>query len=168
MDTPRETLLDWLRDAHAMEEQAVKMLDSTADRLENYPELKARLLAHRDESREQVRLVAECLDALGADSSTMKDLAGKTVAMFQGMSGMFVSDEVVKATMAVYTFKHMEIAAYRSLMAAADAVGAPEVRRLCDTILPQEEAMADWLKEKIPMITQQFIGREQSGTTAKH
>mgnify|MGYP002716823196 CR=1 FL=1 len=39
----REHLLDWLRDAHAMEQQAEKMLKAQAERLEHYPELKARI-----------------------------------------------------------------------------------------------------------------------------
>src|SRR3546814_6791992 len=46
MATAEEHLMDWLRDAHAMEEQAEKMLRATAGRLENYPDLKARLESH--------------------------------------------------------------------------------------------------------------------------
>lgn len=34
MTTPTENLLDWLRDAHAMEQQAEKMLRAQAERLE--------------------------------------------------------------------------------------------------------------------------------------
>lgn len=168
MDDPKEMLLTWLRDAHAMEEQAEKMLSSTAARIENYPELKAKLEAHCEETREQARLVRGCIERLGGDTSTLKDMAGKATAMFQGMSGMFVSDEIVKASMAAYTFEHMEIASYRSLMAAADVAGLPEVRRVCETILPQEEAMAKWLEERLPSITKQFMERARHDMTAKH
>ena len=35
-----DRLMDWLRDAHAAEEQAATMLASTARRIVNYPELK--------------------------------------------------------------------------------------------------------------------------------
>ncbi len=42
----QENVMDWLRDAHAMEVQAEQMLTSTAKRLENYPELKARIEQH--------------------------------------------------------------------------------------------------------------------------
>ena len=41
MATVDERLNEWLRDAHAMEEQAEQMLSATASRIENYPELKA-------------------------------------------------------------------------------------------------------------------------------
>jgi len=169
MNEVRENLIEWLRDAHAMEQQAEKMLTATADRLENYPELKAKLEAHCQETRQQAHMVQQCLDRLGDDTSAMKDVAGKAMAMAQGLSGMFTSDEVVKASMASYTFEHMEIAAYKSLIAAAELAGEPEVKRVCETILPQEEAMAKWLSEHIASITQQFLSRDATpNTTAKH
>ena len=43
MATPEERLMQWLRDAHAAEEQAETGM---ADRLENYPKLKARIKKH--------------------------------------------------------------------------------------------------------------------------
>src|SRR3546814_12860689 len=75
----------------------------------------------------------------------MKDLAGRLTAFGQAMSGLFVSDEVVKGSMASYTFEHMEISAYRSLIAAAEAVGDQQTKQVCQEILAEEEAMASWL-----------------------
>ncbi len=169
MTDVQKNLLDWLRDAHAMEQQAETMFTRTAERLENSPELKVKLQAHCEETRQQARIIRECLERLGEDTATMKDMAGKVTATAQGLSGMFVSDEVVKATMASYTFAHMEIASYRSLIAAADLAGDTETKRLCEAILPQEEAIAEWLGDQIATITQEFLRRDAaSGTTAKH
>ncbi|HUH58890.1 MAG TPA: ferritin-like domain-containing protein [Candidimonas sp.] len=169
MTSANENLLDWLRDAHAMEMQAETMLDTTASRLENYPQLRARLQAHLEETREQARLVKTCIERLGGDTSGIKDMAAKATATAQGLSGMFVTDEVVKAAMASYTFEHMEIAAYRALIAAAETVGDLETRRVCEIILPQEEAMAAWLAEQLPIVTREFLERdEMPDTTAKH
>jgi ferritin-like metal-binding protein YciE len=99
----------------------------------------------------------------------MKDIAAKATATAQGLSGLFVSDEVVKASMASYTFEHMEIASYKCLIAAADAVGDTETSRICQTILKQEEAMAAWLAEQLPQVTRQFLQlAETPGATAKH
>ena len=53
MATPRENLLDWLRDAHAMEQQAESMLKGQAERLEHYPELKGRIVRHIEETQGQ-------------------------------------------------------------------------------------------------------------------
>ncbi|PLC49070.1 hypothetical protein CR159_15025 [Pollutimonas subterranea] len=169
MNDVQANLLDWLRDAHAMEKQAETMLTKTAERLENYPQLRAKLQAHCEETRQQAIMIRECLDRLGDDSSTMKDMAAKAMATAQGLSGMFVSDEVVKATMASYTFEHMEIASYKSLIVAAELAGDTETKRVCEIILPQEEAMAQWLSDHLAEITRQFLARDAApDTTAKH
>jgi ferritin-like metal-binding protein YciE len=169
MSKAEDHLIDWLRDAHAAEVQAEKMLTSTASRIENYPELKARLERHAEETRTQIARIKACIERRGGDTSTVKDLTGRFTAMVQGTSGMFVSDEIVKATLAAYTFKHGEIASYRSLIAAAETVGDTQTRQECETILKQEEAMADWLAEQIPLVTRQFLQRADTpGATAKH
>jgi ferritin-like metal-binding protein YciE len=41
-----EELNQWLRNAHAMEEQAEKMLEAQSSRIENYPELAAGIDRH--------------------------------------------------------------------------------------------------------------------------
>ncbi|TIS14080.1 MAG: DUF892 family protein, partial [Mesorhizobium sp.] len=46
MSESREWLIQWLRDAHAMEEQAETMLSGQLGRLESYPELSERIRAH--------------------------------------------------------------------------------------------------------------------------
>lgn len=165
----KENLLDWLRDAHAMEEQAEKMLTKTAERLENYPELRNRIEQHIEETRQQARLIHQCITRLGGDTSIVKDTAAKMMAMAQGMSGLFVSDEVVKASLASYTFEHMEIASYRALIVAAEACGDLETKRVCEQILPQEEAMANWLAERLPATVREFLVRDETkGMKAKH
>jgi ferritin-like metal-binding protein YciE len=169
MASARENLLDWLRDAHAMEQQAETMLSTTASRIENYPEMKARLEQHIEETREQARLIKGCIDRLGGDPSTVKDMAAKATATAQGLSGMFVSDEIVKAAMASYTFEHMEIASYRALIAAAKVAGEIETRQICERILAEEEAMAAWLAEHLPVVTKKFLQLDATpDATAKH
>lgn len=164
----RENLLDWLRDAHAMEEQAEKMLTATAERLENYPELRHRIEQHIQETRHQAEQVHLCITRLGGDTSAVKDTTAKMMAMVQGMSGMFVSDEVVKASLASYAFEHMEIASYRALIAAAEACGEPETKQICEQILSEEEAMANWLAEHLPATVQKFLARDETkGAKAK-
>lgn len=165
----RERLVEWLRDAHAAEEQSEKMLSKFADRIENYPELKEQIHRHIEETRGQARRLKSCLEKYGDSSSALKDAFGKMMAMAQGISGAFVSDEIVKGSMAAYTFEHMEIASYRILIVAADAVGDMETRKICEQILEEEIAMATWLEDNLPEITQRYIARaETPGVTAKH
>jgi len=158
MATPRENLLDWLRDAHAMEQQAESMLKGQAERLEHYPELKGRIVRHIEETQGQQRVLVECIERLGGSTSTLKDLA-KLMAFGQAVGGMAMSDEVVKGAMAGYVFENMEIASYTVLIEAAEAVGDSATAQACRSILKEEVAMAEWLKEHLPEVTRAFLAR---------
>ncbi|MGV7210681.1 ferritin-like domain-containing protein [Oxalobacteraceae bacterium A2-2] len=131
----KEHLTDWLRDAHAMEQQAESMLESQAERLDNYPVLRERIVQHIDENRWQRAQLELCLQRLGSSASTMKDVGGKLMAFGQAVSGMMVDDEVVKGSMSAYVFENMEIASYTVLIAAADMAGDSVTRDVCEQIL---------------------------------
>lgn len=159
MTLPNEHLLDWLRDAHAMEQQAEKMLTAQAERLEHYPELRERIEQHITETEGQQRLLVECIERLGGTTSTLKDLAGKLMAFGQAVGGMTMSDEVVKGAMAGYVFENVEIASYTVLIEAATHAGDTVTADACRAILKEEIAMADWLKDYLPQITHAFLQR---------
>ncbi|KAA0011773.1 ferritin-like domain-containing protein [Billgrantia pellis] len=165
--TPKH-LEDWLRDAHAMEKQAEKMLEAQASRLEHYPQLKARIEQHLTETRGQAEKIEQCLSLLGTDLSAMKDLGGKLAAFGQAMGGMMAGDEVVKGGLASYAFEHFEIASYKALIQAAEKASKPEIARICEGILREEEAMAQWLADHLDDTTRQYLERsEDDQLTAK-
>ena len=167
MTTKEDRLLEWLRDAHAMEKQAETMLTAQASRIESYPDLKAKIEEHLAETRRQSDMLQSCIERRGGDTSTLKDLMGKFAAMGQGLGGAVMDDEVIKGSMASYTFEHMEIAAYRVLVAAAEAAGDPETAAVCQRILNEEMAMATWLGENLPFVTTRFLALEEAGASAK-
>lgn len=163
-----DNLNDWLRDAHAMEEQADKMLNAQADRLEHYPELRARIVQHIEETRWQRSVLDEILARRDISNSVVKDMGAKLMAFGQAVGGMTVSDEVVKGAMAGYVFENLEIATYTSLIAAAKAAGDSATAASCEQILVQEKAMAAWLLEHLPQVTQAFLTRSATpGVEAK-
>jgi ferritin-like metal-binding protein YciE len=161
MATMEERFMEWLRDAHAMERHAETMMSAMANRIEHFPEVRQRLEQHIDETRQQAQMLESCIQRRGGDTSTFKDLAARFAGMGQGISGIFVGDEVVKGAMASYTFEHMEIAAYTVLIETAELVGDPETSAICQRILAQEQAMAAWLGEHLPAVTCTYLGREQ-------
>lgn len=168
MSDINEMVNQWLRDAHAMEAQAEKMLEAQAARIEHYPELKHRIEQHISETRSQKERIAACLKARGTSSSGMKDVTGKVTAFMQGMGGMLASDEVVKGALASYAFEHMEIASYKILAAAAKVVGDMDTARICEDISREEEEMANWLSDHLDSITAAFLQRESGdSSTAK-
>lgn len=105
MTDSKERLVQWLRDAHAMEEQAETMLSGQIERLENYPEIRDRMNMHLEETRQQAKRLEQCLDRIGDGSSTLKDAGGKLIAIGQNISGMFAGDEVMKGSLASYTIR---------------------------------------------------------------
>ena len=162
MASAEERLMEWLRDAHAAEEQAETMLSGMARRIENYPELKARIEQHIGETQRQAERVRKCIERRGENTSTIKDAGGKMLGFGQAISGMFVGDEVMKGSIACSAFEAMEIASYRILIDTARQVGDEETAQTCEQILREEEAMANWLEQNLPVLTQQYLAREQT------
>lgn len=166
--TKEENYLDWVRDAHAMEKQAESMLEKMAGRLEHYPDLKARIEQHIEETRHQQALVQSVIDRYDTSRSVFKDAIGKLTAMGQAMGGMMAEDEVVKGAISGYVFEQFEIANYTSLIAAAEAVGDHEGAKIFSQIREQEVAMADWCLKHLPDVTEQFLVRSEApGVEAK-
>jgi ferritin-like metal-binding protein YciE len=157
-----ERINQWLRDAHAMEEQAEQLLHGQSGRIENYPELNAQMLQHLEETRNHLKRLEECMERRGASTSGLKNMAGRIVATVQNLSGMFVGDEVVKSVLAIYTFEQMEIASYRILTAACDTVGDQETKRVLEEICREEEAMAERLAATMAEVTRDYLTREEA------
>ena len=157
MTKSKQTLIAWLRDAHAMERASVDTLDRLAERLSRFPQLALGFREHWRESVDQVEHIERCLKKLGSDTSTFKDLTSRFIGIAQAYAVAVVPDEVVKDCLAVYASRHFEIAAYVSLGAAALALEEPEVARMCDEHLQQERAMGNWLEQHIPEVTLEFL-----------
>ena len=112
-----------------------------ARRIENYPQLKARVEQHMHETQRQANRVRSCIERRGGSTSTLKDAGAKMLGLGQATSGMFVGDEVMKGSIASYAFEAMEIASYRVLIRAARRAGDEETARTCEEILREEQAM---------------------------
>lgn len=163
MANPGEHLVDWLRDAYAMEKQAESMLKAQSSGLANYPELRQRIDQHVQETLGQQALLEGCLERLGSSPSAMKDLTSRIAAFGQAIGGMTMTDEVVKGAMSGYVFEQTEVASYTALIAAAQAIGDEETVRCCEQILPQEIEMGRWLLEHLPAIVIAYMSRSADG-----
>lgn len=164
----RETWMDWLRDAHAMEAQAETMLDAQIGRLENYPALRMRLEQHLRETAVQRQSLEGLLQSLGEDASGIRAGMGKLMALGQGLAGVFAPDEVMKAALAGYTFEQMEIGSYTALIAGAEELGLAQAVAVLTPILDQERAMAAWLAENMGPLARSFLARAEAELEAKH
>ncbi len=164
----REHLVDWLRDAHGMEKKAEEILEKQADRLDGYPEMQTRIRRHVEETRRHADRVAECISRYDGDSSKTKDVMSKMMGNVAALTNAMADDEVVKNALGDFAFENFEIASYRSLVKAAEAVGDSQTAEVCREILREEENMARFIGENIPMITASFLERDAAGVQSKN
>lgn len=159
----KDTLVHWLRDAHAMEAATVDNLGKQVEWLKDYPEFQARIRRHLDESKQQLVRLEQCLDIVGADKSTLKEMFTKFLGRSQGYLSSTAEDAVLKQAISMMAFENFEIASYCCLIAAAERFEEPEIRRLCSTSLAEEQEMASWLNEHMPDLAHLYLEREALG-----
>lgn len=155
-----------LRNQHAVENQAIELLERQVGRLENYPEMSDRMRRHIEESKEQARRLEELLSALGTSHSAVKDTMMSLVGNLAAAVHAPAPDEVVKNTFANFAFEHYEIAAYKSLLTLADVTGHAAAVSVLQQSLREEEAMAQWIADHIDETTRTFVARSEAGQTA--
>jgi ferritin-like metal-binding protein YciE len=155
-----------LRNAHALETQAVQILERQLDRLAHYPEVEDRLRAHLDESKQQRVRLEEVLGAQGETYSSIKEVVLGISGNFAALSHAAAGDEIIKNTLANYMFEHFEIATYKSLIEMAELIGDASGLAAATTSLAEEERMAAWVGEQIRPITRSFMSRVAAGAPA--
>jgi ferritin-like metal-binding protein YciE len=146
----RQQIIAWLRDAHALEQSLENILRAQIAATADAPDLRGRLEQHLSETTEHKAKVADALGSLDEKPSTVKSVAAGFMGMMEGMSLAIFRDETLKAILADYAMEHFEIACYRSLRVAANEAGFPAIAEMCEAILKDETAMAEWLEEQIP------------------
>ncbi|HYN00035.1 MAG TPA: ferritin-like domain-containing protein [Aestuariivirgaceae bacterium] len=150
-----------LRHAHAMETHALELLDRQAGRLGNYPEVQAQIHQHLAETERQLQWLAKCLDALGEDRLTVDDAAPSGLENILAISRALVGEEILKNTFANYAFEHYEIAAYKSLLTLCEMAIQRSIAPLLRESLAEEEAMAQWLGDKISRVTKDYVSEHE-------
>jgi ferritin-like metal-binding protein YciE len=144
-DVPRDDLdtqlNKYLADAHAIEAQAIQLLESGPE-LAGDPELARLYEEHLAETREHQRLVEERLDARGGDPSSLKDGLMRAGALNWGMFFQTHPDTPGKLACFAYAFEHLEIAGYEQLKRVAERAGDAETVAVSERIIPEEQAAA--------------------------
>jgi ferritin-like metal-binding protein YciE len=167
-DTTKFFYLAGLKNAHAMETQAIELLTRQAERLESYPEIEERLRLHLEETKQQRARIEEVLHGLSESHSAAKEAILGFGGNIAAIAHMPASDEIIKNTLANYAFEHFEIAAYEALGVMAEAVGDSGGVLAAKTSLAEEESMAHWIRDHIVPTTQKFLQLAAAGQTAGH
>jgi ferritin-like metal-binding protein YciE len=159
----RDVFVVGLRNAHAVENQALSLMHRQVERIENYPQIADRLQQHITETEGQIRRLDEILGSLGEDSSTIKDLGLSFMGNMAALGHAVAQDEILKNSFANFAFENFEIAAYKSLCQIAELTGHNAAIAPLQETLREEMAMAKWLDDHLAEVTSTYLAREQQG-----
>jgi len=154
----REEVVNWLRDAYAMERGLEVTLKKISDSDKHPVEARHAAARHLEETRHHAQTVETLLHSLGSDTSSVKTGLGITTETLKGFTTAMSQDEPIKDAIASYAMEHFEIACYRSLALAAETAGLPEVSTACSQIIMDEEQMAETIQSMLPELVHQYLG----------
>jgi ferritin-like metal-binding protein YciE len=166
MDTAREVYVTGLRNQHAIENQAIELLERQIGRLENYPEMANRMRQHLEESKQQAARIEDLLAGMNTSHSTLKDMVTSFMGNVAALGHASASDEVIKNTFANYAFEHYEIASYQSLLVVAELAGQQASTSVLQQSLKEEQSMARWIEDNLKPTMLRYVERYASGDTA--
>jgi ferritin-like metal-binding protein YciE len=155
----RDVFITGLRNAHAMEIQARELMERQSERLDAYPDVKAKMAEHLQETNQQLKRLENCLNACGDSPSTLKDAAQSFMGNMMAMTHTVAEDEILKNTFANNAFENFEIAAYKSLIAMCQQAGMPNLKSELEASLREEQAMAKWVDSNVERITTAYLSK---------
>lgn len=154
-EDPGEVLLAYLRDVHALEGQAIELLEKGAARVDD-EQLESVFRGQLEETRGHRERIEALLEKRGAGPSLVKDTMLRTGGL--NLSAFFGAqpDSTTKLAGFAFAFEHLEVAAYELLQRVAARAGDEEVVTAAGTILADERRAAElvaetWDRPDIPL-----------------
>ena len=136
-----DQLAKYLSDAHAIESQAIQLLEK-GPAIAAHSGLAKVLSDHLDETRAQQAAIKARLDAHGTSASMLKDAVMRLGALNWGAFFAGQPDTPAKLAGFAFAFEHLEIGAYEQLKRVAQRAGDEDTVRVADRIIAEEHAAA--------------------------
>jgi ferritin-like metal-binding protein YciE len=135
-------LVKHIDEAHAMEQNVLRMLDGMISTTDD-PEILEALRNHKTETQYHSDLMAKRLEANGATPSMVRQATGVLGALAKMPLDMVRGEKAGRNARDGFATEHMEIASYELLRRLAERAGDEETARAAEEIIGQEQAMAD-------------------------
>jgi ferritin-like metal-binding protein YciE len=148
-----------LKNAHALENQALELMNRQVERIKNYPDIKARLEQHIQETHRQIQRLETILEGLGESRSILKDNLMSLTGNMAAIAHAFTQDEIVKNSIANFAFENFEIASYKSLIQLAGETGHSQAEQPLQETLREEQEMAHWIDTHLSDVTHKYLER---------
>src|SRR4051812_42318791 len=137
-----ERLRKYLADAHAIEEQAIGLLERGPE-LAGSETLANIYSDHLGETRDHAEAIEARLEELGGDPSTFKDAAMGLGALNWGAFFQAHPDTPGKLAAFARAFEHLEIGGYEQLKRVAERAGDEKTAEIVEQILAQEREASE-------------------------
>jgi ferritin-like metal-binding protein YciE/nucleoside-diphosphate-sugar epimerase len=148
-------VIAYLRDVHGLEKQAIKLLESGAERVDD-EHLELTFRAHLEETERHLQRIGALLEERDAEPSTAKDALLKAGGV--NLSAFFGAqpDSTTKLAGFAFAFENLEVAAYELLQRVAARAGDDGVVATAEEILAEERRAAErvaesWNRPDVPL-----------------
>ena len=141
MTTIQEQLIKHIDEAHAMEQNVLRMLDGMISTTDD-PDILRELEHHKMETEGHAEQMRRRLEAHGQTPSGVRQLVGIMGALAKLPMDMVRGEKAGRNARDGYATEHMEIASYELLKRVAQEANDEETAAACDQIIAEEEAMA--------------------------
>ena len=140
-------LVKHIGEAHAMEQNVLRMLDSMIATTED-PGIVESLRLHKVETEEHRDRMARRLEAHGQSPSVVKDVGGIMGALMKGVVDIARGEKAGRNARDGYATEHMEIASYQLLERVARRAGDEETAEAAAQNRADEERMAKLFEDQ--------------------
>jgi ferritin-like metal-binding protein YciE len=142
----KEQLIKHIDEAHAMEQNVLRMLDGMISTTDD-PQILDALEHHKVQTQNHADRMAQRLEAHGAAPSAVKQIGGVLGALAKLPLDFVRGEKAGRNARDGFATEHLEIASYELLRRVAEKAGDEETAQAATEIIEEEKTMANLISD---------------------